>query len=229
VLVASVENSAIVAAAAAAICVVVGTPAAIGIARGGRRLGNAVTALVVLPLLVPGLLVGVSLLSFFAHFDVSLSLTTVIIGHVVIALPLVVLIVATRLSGIDPAIEEASAVLGANAFQTFRYVTWPLIFTAVASSALLVIAVSLDEFFVTFFTVGTSATLPLVIWSDLRLGVTPEINAVSTLLLAATALIVVAATALASRRSGEYAGAVSRRNTPTARPAAPSLLQGGTS
>ena len=203
------RNSLVVAAITAGICTVVGTLAAIGIVRYGGKLGVATAGLVILPLLVPPLLVGISLLSFFSHFHVTLSLDTVIFGHVVITLPLVALTVATRLAGIDVSLEEAGAVLGANRWQVFRHITFPLLRVAVVSSALLVAAVSLDEFLVTFFTAGTQQTLPLVIWGEMRTGVTPEINAVSTLLLVVTSVLVIA-----SRRLGVLRALRVRRPSP---------------
>jgi spermidine/putrescine transport system permease protein len=205
------KYSAIVAIAVALLCAVIGTLAAIGIVRRGGGMGKFTVALVFLPLLVPPLLVGVSLLSFFSHFGVQLSLLTVIAGQVVITLPLVVLTVATRMAGIDVSLEEAASVLGANRWQVFRHVTFPLLRPAILSSALLVIALSLDEFLVTFFTAGTRQTLPLVIWGELRTGVTPEINAASTLLLLATSLLVVGARQLEGLRSVSRVGQLRRR------------------
>ncbi len=207
------KYSAIVGAAVAGLCAVIGTLAAIGVVRRGGWTGKVTIGLVFLPLLVPPLLVGVSLLSFFSHFGFQLSLGTVIVGQVVITLPLVVLIVATRMAGIDVALEEAASVLGANRWQVFRHVTFPLLRPAILSSALLVIALSLDEFLVTFFTAGTQQTLPLVIWGELRTGVTPEINAASTLLLVATSLLVVGARRLESFRTASLLSRA-RRRTP---------------
>lgn len=213
------KYSIIVAAAVAVVCAVIGTLAAVGVVRLGGLTGTVTTGLVVLPLLAPPLLVGVSLLSFFSHFSVHLSLLTVVVGQVVIALPLVVLIVATRMASIDVSLEEAAFVLGANRWQVFRHVTFPLLRPAVLSSGLLVIALSLDEFLVTFFTTGTKQTLPLVIWGEMRTGVTPEINAVSTLLLVATSLLVVGARRLESVRAGAWIPGASRRRRPPAAPA----------
>ena len=211
------KYSVIVAAAVAVVCAVIGTLAAVGVVRRGGLTGKATTALVVLPLLVPPLLVGVSLLSFFSHFSFHLSLLTVVVGQVVITLPLVVLIVATRMASIDIALEEAASVLGANRWQVFRHVTFPLLRPAVISSALLVTALSLDEFLVTFFTTGTQQTLPLVIWGEMRTGVTPEINAVSTLLLVATSLLVVGARRFERVRAGSWISqGLRRRRSPVA-------------
>ena len=220
----AMKYSAIVAVAVAAICAVIGTLAAVGVVRRGGLTGRLTTGLVVLPLLVPPLLVGVSLLSFFSRFSIQLSLVTVVIGQVVIALPLVVLIVATRMAGIDIALEEAASVLGANRWRVFRHVTLPLLRPAIMSSALLVVALSLDEFLVTFFTAGTQQTLPLVIWGEMRTGVTPEINAVSTLLLVATSLLVVGARRLERVRAGSWTveGFRRRRRSVTARARVPS-------
>jgi spermidine/putrescine transport system permease protein len=219
--------SAIVAGLVAVLCAVIGTLAAIGIVRRGGATGKLTIGLVFLPLLVPPLLVGVSLLSFFSHFGVRLSLGTVIVGQVVITLPLVVLTVATRLASIDVALEEAAAVLGANRWQVFRHVTFPLLRPAILSSALLVIALSLDEFLVTFFTAGTQQTLPLVIWGELRTGVTPEINAASTLLLLATSLLVVGARRLQTFRTSSWASRARRRAPASVAPGSPAPTEAG--
>jgi spermidine/putrescine transport system permease protein len=186
---AAARNSAIVAAACAAITVTLGAAASFALVRYRVRLSGSFTALVVLPVALPGLLVGVALLSFFDFMSLPLSLFTVTIGHILITLPFVILTMNARLSVFDPAVEEAARNLGANPWQTFWRITFPLIRGSLLGSALLVVALSLDEFIVTFFTIGPDNTLPTVIWSQMRTGVSPSVNAISTLMLASTLLL----------------------------------------
>jgi spermidine/putrescine transport system permease protein len=189
VMIEAAKNSAVVALAATVVTVVIGTAAAFALVRHRVRLGGAFTALVVLPIVLPPLLLGIALLSFFDRLDVQLSLWTVIVAHVLVTLPFVVLTISSRLAHMDGAVEEAAATLGATRVQTFRHVTFPLIRSSVIGSALLAVALSIDEFVVTFFTIGSGNTLPIVIWGQMRAGVSPTVNAVSTLMLAATLLL----------------------------------------
>jgi spermidine/putrescine transport system permease protein len=191
VMIEAAKNSAIVAAAATLVTVVLGTAAAFALVRHRTRLTAPMTGLIVLPIVLPPLLLGISLLSFYNRIDVQLSLWTVIVGHVLVTLPFVVLTISSRLSGLDLSVEEAAATLGATGVETFRHVTFPLIRSSVIGSALLVVALSLDEFVVTFFTIGSTNTLPTVIWGQMRAGVSPTVNAVSTLMLAATLVLMI--------------------------------------
>lgn len=194
------RNSAIVALAATALAVLLGGLAAFALIRFRVRLAGAMTGLIVLPIVLPPLLLGVAMLSFFTRVDVKLSLGTVIIAHVLVTLPFVVLTLSSRLASLDLSVEEAAATLGAGRFQVFRHVTFPLIRASVIGSALLVVALSLDEFIVTFFTIGSGNTLPIVIWAQMRAGVSPVVNAVSTLMLAATLLLMLGARKLTDVR-----------------------------
>jgi spermidine/putrescine transport system permease protein len=191
-------NSAIVAAGCAALTVALGTAASFALVRFRVRLSGGFSALVLLPVALPGLLVGVALLSFFDFVSLPLSLFTVTIGHVLITLPFVILTMNARLAVFDPAVEEAARNLGANPWQTFWRITFPLIRGSLVGSALLVVALSLDEFIVTFFTIGPDNTLPTVIWSQMRTGVSPSVNAISTVMLASTLALL-----LATRRFAE--------------------------
>jgi spermidine/putrescine transport system permease protein len=190
-MIAAAKNSAYVAGATALLAVVLGTLASFALVRYRTRAAGPFTLLVVLPIMLPGLLLGVALLSFFDWLDLQLSLTTVVISHVLITLPFVVLTMNARLVGFDRSIEDAARDLGATPVQTFRHVTFPLIRASVIGSALLVVALSLDEFIVTFFTIGPQNTLPIVIWGQMRTGVTPVVNAVSTLMLVTTIVLMV--------------------------------------
>ena len=184
------KNSALVALATAVISVALGTAAAFALVRHRVRFASGFTVLALLPIALPGLLLGVSLLSFFNWTHLQLSLWTVIVGHVLLTLPFVVLTMMSRLNGFDRSLEDAARDLGASELSTFRHVTFPLIRPSVIGSALLVAALSLDEFIVTFFTIGPTNTLPIVIWGQMRQGVSPSVNAISTIMLFTTLVLV---------------------------------------
>lgn len=206
-LLASVRNSLAVAALTTVIATVLGTLAALALRRpagpssGGK---GATLALLFLPMVMPEVVLGAALLTFFGTIGLRLSLTTVVLAHVVFSVSYVALVVRARLAGLDPALEEAARDLGAGPFETFRRVTLPLILPGIAASALLVFTLSIDDYVVTSFVAGVgSTTLPLHIYSMLRVGVTPEVNAVSTLLLAGTIVLIVAAQRLLRAPSPE--------------------------
>ena len=191
-LLASVRNSLLVAALTTLIATVIGTLAALALRRAGSHGGTL--ALLFLPMVIPEVVLGAALLTFFGTVGLRLSLVTVVIAHVVFSVSYVTLVVRARLAGLDPALEEAARDLGAGPVETFRRVTLPLIFPGIAASALLVFTLSIDDYVVTSFVAGVGATtLPLHVYSMLRVGVTPEVNAVSTLLLAGTIGLIVAA------------------------------------
>jgi len=184
------RNSALVAIGTALATVLVGTSAAFALTRYRTRFAIVLGALVALPMVLPHLLLGVALLSFFTSLGLQLSVGTAIVGHVLVTLPFVVFTTAARLASVDPALAETARTLGATAWQSFRYITFPTIRPAVVASALLVVGWSIDEFIVSFFTIGSQNTLPIVIWGQMRAGVSPTVNAVSTLLLLITIILV---------------------------------------
>jgi spermidine/putrescine transport system permease protein len=193
-LLASVRNSLLAAALTTLIATAIGTLAALALRRTGLPGKGATLALLFLPMVIPEVVLGAALLTFFGAVGLRLSLVTVVIAHVVFSVSYVALVVRARLAGLDPALEEAARDLGAGPFETFRRVTLPLIFPGIAASALLVFTLSIDDYVVTSFVAGVGATtLPLHVYSMLRVGVTPEVNAVSTLLLAGTIGLIVAA------------------------------------
>lgn len=183
-------NSVIVALGTTACCILIGTSAAFAIARFRSRSASAFAGLMALPLLLPHLLLGISLLSFFTSLGMGLSVWTAIVGHVLITLPFMVFTLSARISGLDPQIPEAAATLGASPAQAFYSITLPLIRSAMIGAALLVIAWSLDEFSVSFFTIGSDNTLPIIIWGQMRAGVSPTVNAISALMVLATIVLV---------------------------------------
>ncbi len=151
-----------------------------GMSRSRQQL---VESSLVLPLVIPEVMMGVALMLFFVMITLPLGLTTVILGHIVFNLPLVTIMIRTRLRKLDPALPEAAADLGADAWHTFRYVTFPLLRPAIWGAILVAFTVSLDDFLVNFFPASPGAnTFPLQVYSMIKSGVTPEINALSALL-----------------------------------------------
>ena len=206
----AVGNTITVAAVVAVLATIIGTMAAFVLVRGGIRYPNATRIAFTLPIMVPGVLIGVALLIYFARAaDLQLSLLTVIAGQLVVTVPFVVLIVASRLHGFDRALEWAAADLGASPRQAIRHIVLPLIAPAILAGALISVTLSIDEFVITWFTVGSQPTLPTYIYTQVKFGVTPDINAVATIMLAATLLLFGIASLVMgrSRRLGRRRGA----------------------
>lgn len=179
-------NTLIVALASTLIATVLGTLLALGMELRRRR-GFALEALVFAPMIIPDIVLAIALLSFFSRLDVTMGLHTIVLAHVVFNLAFVCSVVRARLKSFDWSITEASADLGASAFTTFRRVTLPVILPAVVAGALLAFTLSVDEFIIAFFTAGagrSSTTLPMQIYSMIRFGITPEVNALATLVMA---------------------------------------------
>ncbi len=200
------ENTLVVALVSTLIATVLGTLLALGLYRYRFRGKGLLRFLLYVPVVIPDIVMGVALLLFFAWIREAtgffrLSLLTIILGHVTYQLAYVALVVRSRLASLDPALEEAAADLGAGGFATFRYVTFPLIWPGVLAGALLAFSLSLDDFVITFFTAGPgSTTLPLYIFGSVKRGVTPEIHALSSILIAASMAGVLLGRALLRRR-----------------------------
>jgi spermidine/putrescine transport system permease protein len=202
----AVRNSLLIAALATALATVIGTMAALAFAPAGPRppRGRGPTeVLLLLPVILPEVVLGAALLTLFGAWRMRLSLATVLVAHVVFSISYVALVVRARLAGLDPALAEAARDLGAGAWEVFRRVTLPLALPGIAAGALLVFTLSIDDYVVTSFVAGVGATtLPLHIYSLLKAGVTPEVNAVSTALLAVTVALIAAAHRLMRRDAG---------------------------
>jgi spermidine/putrescine transport system permease protein len=178
----SVANSLLVALAAVAIALGFGIPAALALDRA-QFPGKAVfRRLLLLPLILPGIITGLSLLMLFRVADSKLSLLTIILGHGTALISVAATEVFAGLQKLDRAQEEASLDLGANYWQTFWGVTLPNLRLPIIGAALLIFTLSMDEIAVTFFLTGRDNTLPLEIWGRLRRGITPEINAISAII-----------------------------------------------
>jgi len=173
------------------ISTVVGTAAAFPLVRSRLPLRSGVRIAMTLPIMIPGLLIGVSLLILFtSFFKFQLSPQTAVIGQSVYTTPFVLLLVAARLQGFDPALERAASDLGANTFKRIRYVVLPLIGPAVFAGALFAFTLSLDEFIITLFLIGGHNTLPIYIYTQVKFGITPEVNALASLLLAGSLILI---------------------------------------
>jgi putative spermidine/putrescine transport system permease protein len=181
---------------ATAVALVLGSAAAFAIARFRFFGRETVSFLLVLPIALPGIITGMALNSFFVFNHIDLSLTTIVIGHSTFCVVLVYNNVLARLRRTSPSLLEASADLGADGWQTFWYVLWPVVSTALVAGGLLAFALSFDEVVVTFFTAGAQNTLPLLILGYIRLGQQlPIVNAIAFVMI----LLTVIPVALAQR------------------------------
>ena len=178
----SVVNSLLVAAAAVSISLLFGVPAALALDRASFPGKVLFRRLVLLPLILPGIITGLSLLMTFVALGMKLSLLTVTLGHGTALISVATTDIYAGLQKLNRAQEEASLDLGANYWQTFWRVTLPNLRLLIIGAALLIFTLSLDEIAVSFFLIGRDNTLPLEIWSRLRRGITPEINAISTII-----------------------------------------------
>jgi spermidine/putrescine transport system permease protein len=180
-----------IAAEVTVISTVVGTAAAFPLVRSRLPFRTGIRIGMTLPIMIPGLLIGISLLVLFTSvFSFQLSPQTAVIGQSVYTTPFVLLLVAARLQGFDPALERAAADLGANTYKRLRHVVLPLIMPAVFAGALFAFTLSLDEFIITLFLIGGNNTLPIYIYTQVKFGITPEVNALASLLLGASIILI---------------------------------------
>ncbi|MGH8058298.1 MAG: ABC transporter permease [Candidatus Entotheonellia bacterium] len=204
-------NSVLIAVATALLATVLGTLAAIGLARYVDRRAARYEAALMLPILIPDIVQGISLLLFFVlmfhwleralDWELSLGRWTVVIAHTAFAISYVAVIVRARLAGLSKTLEEAAMDLGATEWRVLTRITLPLIWPGMLGGGLLAFTLSLDEFVITFFTTGPGATtLPIQVWSMVKRGVTPEINALSALMLAISILFITLSIYLQGRR-----------------------------
>ena len=187
----AVLNSVIVAAASVALALTLGLLAALALDRADFPGKALFRRLVLLPLILPGIITGLSLLMFAVFVHLPLSLVTVFLGHGTALISVATTELFAGLQKIDRAQEEASLDLGATPWQTFWRVTLPNLKLSLIAAGLLIFTLSMDEIAVTFFLIGRDNTLPLEIWGRLRRGITPEINAISTLIFAVSVALIV--------------------------------------
>jgi spermidine/putrescine transport system permease protein len=188
--------------AATALSTVLGTLIALALARHRFRGRRTVEAFLYVPIVTPEIVVGISLLILFVLVRLPLGLGTITIAHVAFCISFVVVVVLARLEGMDRSLEEAAMILGADEVTTFWKVTVPQLWPGIISGALLAFTMSFDDFVITSFVAGPgSSTLPLVVYSMVRRNIEPTINAISTLILAVTTVLIY----VADRYSREHA------------------------
>jgi len=193
-IVASAWRSLWIAVATTAIATVLGTAAALALFRYEFRGKRFLQALLFPPIAIPWLIIGTAMLIFFFWVGIGRGTPAVILGHVALALPYVIVVVAARLQTFDPQLEEAARSLGAGQWVVTRDVTLPWIASGVVAGALFAFAVSFDQFVVSYFLAQPGdATLPVVIYTAIRKGFTPEINAISTIIIAVSMAVMLAA------------------------------------
>lgn len=196
----ALKNSLLLAAVSSALAGGIGTLGAIALARSRLRGLRALESLATLPMMIPELVLGMAYLALFTAAGVKLGMGALVLTHTAFCVPYVFINVKSRLAGMDPALEEAARDLGAGPLRVLADVTLPLIFPAVVSGMMLAAAMSLDDVVISFFvTSAETTTLPLKVYTGLRSGGTPEINALSTLMLGAIFLIVALSRLLRAR------------------------------
>jgi len=174
-----------------------GTMLAFGLVRARTRWSGSANVLMLIPLVTPEIVAAVSALVLFTQIGLRLSLATIILAHITFSISYVTIVVRARLAGLNPEVEQAAMDLGATRLQTLRLITLPELWPAIIAAGLLVFALSFDDFVISFFTTGESPQpLPVRIYSAIRFGVTPTINAIGTLMLAVSALLIGLALAL---------------------------------
>jgi putative spermidine/putrescine transport system permease protein/spermidine/putrescine transport system permease protein len=194
---AALTNSVIVGLAATVCALVLGTVFATYYRNRRNWLRTTLQALIYLPFVLPPIITGLALLIFFRESGIARSLITVAIGHTLFVLALVYRIALTRLEALDTELTEASLDLGASGLQTFQYVTLPGIRSALIAAAILSFALSFDETLISLFLIGSENTVPIRLWGMMRVGFTPEVNAMVTLILIfSTTLFVIVARAV---------------------------------
>ena len=202
VLLRAFQNSLIVAAATTTLAVIIGTSAAWLLYRYRFPAQQTLGLLIFIPMVMPEVLMGVSLLVLFVSLGVPLGYGTLIIAHTTFCFPFVLVGVQARLQGIDPSLEEAAMDLGATPLKAFWLVIVPYLMPAIVAGALMSFTLSFDEYIVTIFTSGAdSQTLPLKVYGMVLVGLNPQLNALSTLFIAATALLVIASQIFTRRKT----------------------------
>lgn len=190
-LIGSLFNSLLVGGVSTIIATVLGTMLALGMKNyqfPGKRL---LDSLLYLPIVIPEIVMAVSLLTFYVFIQLTLGVVSVILAHVTFNISFVFVVVMARLTGMNSQLEQAASDLGATPWQTFRYVTFPLILPGIIAGALLAFTISWDDFLIAFFTAGVGGTtLPMKVYSMIKFGVSPEINAISTIMILFTMILI---------------------------------------
>jgi spermidine/putrescine transport system permease protein len=185
-------NTMIVAVSSTIFASVIGTLAAIGMDRYRFRGKKAIDAMLYVPVVIPEIVLGIALLGVFSLAQVPLGLLSLIIAHTTFCIPFVVFTLRARLDGYDRSVEEAAMDLGANRRRVFWHITLPILLPGVINGAILAFTLSIDDVIISYFTNGpSSTTYPLKVWELVKSGVSPDVNALSTLIILGTLVIVV--------------------------------------
>lgn len=188
--IAAARNTVVVSVTSTLLSTALGTLLAVGLGRYRFRGRGLVELLLFLPIIVPDIIMGVALLTMYAAVQFPLGRLSIVLAHVSFQISFVTLVVRARLQDFPPSLLEAARDLGANEWRAFRRILLPLLGPGIVAGALIALALSIDDFVITYFTAGAGAsTLPVRIYSMVRRGVTPEVNALSTVLLATTLLV----------------------------------------
>ena len=184
-------NSLILAVLSCLVSAVIGTLGAVGLSRIHWRSKGILEYISILPLMIPEIILGMVLMAFFYMLGIPFGMLTLLIGHTVFCVPYILMEVKARLAGMDPSLEEAARDLGASGFRAFWDITLPLIMPAVISGSLLAFAMSMDDVVISIFINGPRiSTLPIKVYTQMKTGVTPEINALCTIMLGITFLMI---------------------------------------
>lgn len=198
----ALKTSLVLAVCSCGISMVIGTLGAVGMTRRKFRGQGAIENLALLPIMVPEIILGMAFLAVFTAVGLKFGMLTLILAHVTFCTPYIFIVVKGRLVGMDPSLEEASRDLGASPARTFFEITLPLILPGVLSGAMLAFAMSLDDFVISFFVNGaTTTTLPIKIYSSVKTGVTPQVNALCTVILAVVAIAMALKTLVLDRKN----------------------------
>lgn len=186
----SFGNTIMIAICSTLFATIIGTLGAIGMYKYKFKGKGVIDGLLYIPVVIPEIVLGISLLTLFSNINIPRGLLTLILAHVTFSIPFVIFNVRARLSGYDNAIEEASMDLGANRIKTFFEITLPVLAPGIAGGALLAFTLSIDDVIISYFVNGQTKTYPLKVMESIKSGVSPDVNALSTLILVATILLV---------------------------------------
>ena len=199
-LIQALKNSLILAVSSCGVSAVIGTLGAVGLSRIHWKTKGVMEDISILPLMIPEIILGMVLMAFFYMLNLPFGMLTLLIGHTVFCVPYILMEVKARLVGMDPSLEEAARDLGAGSFRAFWDITLPLIMPAVISGSLLAFAMSMDDVVISIFVTGPRvSTLPIKVYTQMKTGVTPEINALCTIMLGVI-LLVLAVYLIAGKR-----------------------------
>ena len=199
-------NTIILALTSTTISTIIGTISAVGLHKYNFPFKNLINKLIYIPIVIPEIVLGISLLSIYTLMKLELGMGTLILSHIAFSIPYVIVSVRSTLSTLAPNYEEAAQDLGATPIKTFFHITLPLIKPGVISGATLALTLSLDDVVISYFTAGPgSNTLPLHIYSIIKTGITPDVNALSTLILLTIIIVLTSSVIIQSRKiAGEY-------------------------